>query len=106
MTDDQSQTERDQYIIEKYKEQEQVMILLFCQWCINEKLDPAALYLEAYPNQTLPGLLTEMIEETVPKGEMDVEAELLIDVLSQFNNDDLAFLVSQYTDKKREQSSK
>ena len=34
----------DEQVIQKYQEDEQVMIQLFVQWCVNHELDPNELY--------------------------------------------------------------
>lgn len=41
----------EEQIIESYKREEEMMILVFAQWCVNQGLDPHALYLQAYPQQ-------------------------------------------------------
>lgn len=41
----------EEQIIESYKREEEMMILVFAQWCVNNGLDPHALYLQAYPQQ-------------------------------------------------------
>lgn len=93
--------EREQLIIENYQAQEKGMILLFAQWCINHKLDPKALYQEAYPNQADNEVLDEMMEHTVSEKEADeIQGELLLEVLQAYGNDDLAFVVANHMEKK------
>ena len=46
-----NQKELEEKIIENYQGQENMMILVFAQWCINHDLDPEEIYLRAYPNQ-------------------------------------------------------
>ncbi|SDC18406.1 hypothetical protein SAMN05421734_10551 [Pelagirhabdus alkalitolerans] len=88
--------EKDQYIIEQYKQQENVMILLFAQWCVNYDLNPTEIYQKAYPNQPISTRLLEALDQTVPKKEADdIDRELLLDVLQAYGNDDLAFEVAQ-----------
>lgn len=41
----------EEQIIESYKREEEMMILVFAQWCVNQGLDPHSLYLQAYPQQ-------------------------------------------------------
>lgn len=92
--------ERDEQVIKYYQEQEREMILLFAQWCINHKLDPKAVYQEAYPMQPINTLLEEVLEDTVDANESDIiEHELLLQVLQAFGNDDLAFVVADYSQK-------
>ncbi|GAA5417499.1 hypothetical protein Pryu01_02573 [Paraliobacillus ryukyuensis] len=95
-----NQNEREQQIIENYQNQEKDMILLFAQWCINNKLDPITIYQEAYPMQPVNALLEEVMEYTVSANDSDeIDHELLLQVLQAFGNDDLAFVVAAYADK-------
>ncbi|WRU97694.1 hypothetical protein RYX51_12250 [Priestia filamentosa] len=43
--------EMEQKIIQNYQKDEEMMILVFAQWCVNHDLDPFELYIRAYPNQ-------------------------------------------------------
>ncbi|OZM57417.1 hypothetical protein CIB95_08125 [Lottiidibacillus patelloidae] len=89
-------TELEKKIIEQYKADEGMMILVFVQWCINNQLDPISLYEKAYPDQKRNPLLTQMMENSVSKEEAgDIADETLLQVLSLFGNDDLAFVVSE-----------
>lgn len=83
-------------IIAHYQADEKMMILVFAQWCINNGLDPEALYLKAYPQQGVNQALREALELTVPKDEAgEVPDQTLLGVLSLFGNDDLAFIVTE-----------
>jgi hypothetical protein len=96
---DKSQLEKK--IVEQYKADEGMMILVFVQWCINNDLDPIALYEKAYPDQKGNTLLTQMIENAVSKEEAgDIADETLLQVLSLFGNDDLAFVASEEISKR------
>jgi hypothetical protein len=87
--------EVEKRIIENYQKEENMMILVFAQWCINHDLDPAALYTKAYPNQVNNPALLQALELTVSKEEAgEISNETLLGVLSLFGNDDLAFVVS------------
>ncbi|MDQ0206079.1 hypothetical protein [Alkalicoccobacillus murimartini] len=89
-------SEREDFIIQKYKQEEQLMILLFAQWCVNHDLDPAAIYKKAFPAQTKNQQLTEAVEQTLPKSEADeIPLPSLLEVLSWFEQDELAFIVSE-----------
>ena len=93
--DQQSITE---YIIQKYQEDEQVMIQLFVQWCQNHELDPFHLYQTAYPTQGS----NEAIKTIIDNNEhldLDIDSGTLIEVLQLFGNDDLAFVVSEEANK-------
>lgn len=89
-------------IIENYRQEENMMILVFAQWCINNELDPEAVYLRAYPDQATNPALREALALTVPKTEAgEVADETLLGVLSLFGNDDLAFVVNEEMKKRR-----
>lgn len=91
-----SQKEMEQQIIQNYQRDEQMMILVFAQWCINHDLDPADLYRRAYPGQPDPAALTQALKLTAPKEEAgEVPDQTLLGVLSLFGNEDLAFAVTE-----------
>lgn|SRR5690625_2535134 len=95
-------SEREKYIIERYAEDEERMVLLFAQWCVNNGLDAAALYNEAYPGQPKNKTLMTAMEQTIPKNQSgEISKELLIEVLQAFGNDDLAFVVNAVKPKKQ-----
>ncbi|WP_068776842.1 hypothetical protein [Paenibacillus sp. FJAT-26967] len=88
--------EMEQQIIENYQRDERMMILIFAQWCINHGLDPAELYMRAYPQQSGNTELQQALELTVPKEEAgDIPDDTLLGVLSMFGNEDLAFIVTE-----------
>lgn len=93
--------ETQEQIIRNYQRDEQMMILVFAQWCINHDLNPAELYIRAYPNQSANNELKQAIELTVPKDEAgEISNETLLGVLSLFGNDDLAFVVTEEISKR------
>ena len=97
-----NQKELEEKIIENYQSQENMMILVFAQWCINHDLDPEEIYLRAYPNQNNNQALKEGIELTVSKEEAgEISDETLLGVLSLFGNDDLAFIVTEEIQKRK-----
>lgn len=81
-------------IIQKYKEDETLMVRLFVQWCANHALDPHALYKKAYPQQGTNPALTKVIEDDEGFDDLYIDNETMLDVLQLFGNDDLAFVVS------------
>ncbi|MBS4209969.1 hypothetical protein [Bacillus sp. FJAT-50079] len=88
-------------IIANYQNEEKMMILVFAQWCVNHDLDPEDLYLQAYPQQASNQALQEAIALTVPKEEAgEIANNTLLNVLSLFGNDDLAFIVSELINQK------
>ncbi|MUV38457.1 uncharacterized protein JNUCC1_02295 [Lentibacillus sp. JNUCC-1] len=90
---------RENHIIENYQNDEKMMILIYAQWCINNDLDPEALYKAAYPHQPNNNALTEALELTIPRKESDpISNETVIGALQLFGNDDLAFTVQQKID--------
>lgn len=85
---------REEFITRKYKEEEEMMILLFVQWCVNHELDPVSVYEEAYPEQGKNKILTNAIENTVPKETSnEIPHELVQQALQAFGNDDLVFVI-------------
>lgn len=93
--------ELEEKIIENYRGEEKMMILVFAQWCVNHDLNPEELYMMAYPNQVANPALKEALELTVPKEEAgEVPDQTLLGVLSLFGNDDLAFVVTEEINKK------
>lgn len=88
--------EMEEFIVQSYQKEENMMILVFAQWCVNHDLDPVDLYKRAYPDQVENQALKDGVALTVPKEEAgDVPDETLLGVLSLFGNEDLAFVVTQ-----------
>lgn len=91
----------EEQMIENYKREEHMMILVFAQWCINHDLDPVALYHSAYPDQPNNESLQQALDLTVPKDEAgEVPDDTVLGVLSLFGNEELAFIVTQEIDKR------
>ena len=91
-----NKNEIEQQIIKNYQSDEKMMILVFAQWCVNHDLNPEELYIRAYPHQSANPALREALELTVPKEEAGAIAnDTVLNVLSLFGNDDLAFIVSE-----------
>ncbi|MFD1357769.1 hypothetical protein ACFQ4X_07615 [Fictibacillus halophilus] len=83
-------------VISNYQKDEGMMIIIYAQWCVNNGLDPKAVYLKAYPDQGNNEYVMHMLEQTVTKEEAeDIANETLMQVLSLFGNEDLAFIVSK-----------
>lgn len=98
----QRQKEIETRVIEQYKQDESVMILIFSQWCINQDLNPVELYEKAYPGQTKNKALESALEQTVTKEESDViDDAVVLQVLQVFENNDLAFVVQEEIDKRK-----
>ncbi|WML48254.1 hypothetical protein RCG23_23885 [Neobacillus sp. PS3-34] len=98
-----NQKDLQEKIIANYQGEEKMMILVFAQWCVNHDLDPQELYLRAYPHQSSNPFLIEAIDLTVPKEEAGVVSDqTLLGVLSLFGNDDLAFIVTEEINKKKQ----
>lgn len=94
--------ELEKHIIQNYKNEEKMMILIYAQWCINNDLDPTELYNKAYNNQNSNSALEEVLELTVSKNESDdISNETVINALQLFGNDDLAFVVQSEIDKRK-----
>ncbi|PIC76742.1 hypothetical protein CSV74_09180 [Sporosarcina sp. P19] len=84
----------EEQIIQKYKDDENLMIRLFVQWCVNHQLNPQALYQQAYPEQQPNSALKEIMENDDGFEELHIDNETMLDVLQLFGNDDLAFVVA------------
>lgn len=84
----------DEQIIQKYREDETLMIRLFVQWCSNNELDPHVLYKKAYPEQVENAALQEAIESDEGFDDLHIDNETMLDVLQLFGNEDLAFVVA------------
>jgi hypothetical protein len=83
-------------IISNYQKDENMMILVFAQWCVNKGLDPAKIYKKAYPDQGTNPSLQQGIDLTVPKEESEeIPDSTLLGVLSLFGNTELAIVVSE-----------
>lgn len=94
--------EVEQKIIENYQKDEQMMILIFAQWCVNHDLDPLEVYLRAYPDQPANYTLKQTIDLTVPKEESEhIPDQTLLNVLSLYGNEELAFVVTEEINKKK-----
>jgi hypothetical protein len=92
----------EEQIIQNYQRDEQMMILVFAQWCVNHDLDPAELYQRAYPEQAGNEALRQAVELTVPKEEAgEIPDETLLGVLSLFGNEELAYAVTQEIERRR-----
>ena len=86
------------YIIQKYQEDEQIMIQLFVQWCQNHEVDPFTLYQKAYPSQAVNEAMKAVIDNN-EQMDLEIDSSTLIEVLQLFGNDDLAFVVSEEINK-------
>ena len=88
--------EVEQKIIENYQKDEQMMILIFAQWCVNHDLDPSEVYFKAYPDQSANYALKQTIDLTVPKEESEhIPDQTLLNVLSLYGNEELAYVVTE-----------
>ncbi|CAM4388056.1 hypothetical protein [Paenibacillus tarimensis] len=91
-------------IIASYQRDENMMILIFAQWCVNHDRNPVEVYTSAYPGQGDNAALKQAVELTVPKEEAGpIDNETVLTVLSLFGNDDLAFAVSQIIEEEARQ---
>ncbi|MDY8021584.1 hypothetical protein [Paenibacillus polymyxa] len=96
MEEDNRGKQLEEAIIENYKQEEDMMILVFAQWCINHGLEPEELYREAYPHQDSNERLLRVRKLTVPREEAgDIPLDTVLGVLSMFGNEDLAMVVSE-----------
>ncbi|MCD8502407.1 MAG: hypothetical protein LRY71_13035 [Bacillaceae bacterium] len=83
-------------VIEHYQRGEEMMILIFAQWCINHELDPFEVYKRAYPNQGANDRLEKIMDSTVTKEESEIISdETVLNLLWMYGNEDLAFVISE-----------
>ncbi len=106
MYDDEYQKEmiqkQQQEIIQKYQEDEQMMILLFAQWCVNHQLQAMDLYLRAHPEQTTNLPLQQALNQTLIAEESpEISDELLLELLFLFEQHELAQVVSDEIKKEK-----
>lgn len=99
---DRQRSRMEEEVIRNYERDENMMILVFAQWCVNHGLDPEELYRQAYPEQAANPSLQRTMELTVPKEEAGFIADdTLLGVLSLFGNEDLSFVVRQEIAKRK-----
>lgn len=92
----------NQWIVQKYQQDEQTMILLFAQWCVNHHVNALSLYRLAYPEQPENLLLKQALKLTLPAEESPViSTELLQEVLLLFEQVDLAQLIIDISKKEK-----
>lgn len=84
----------EEQIIQKYKEDETLMVRLFVQWCANHELNPQLLYQKAYPEQSANEVLKDVVDSDEGFDELHIDNETMLDVLQMFGNEDLAFVVA------------
>lgn len=88
--------EIEEQVIRNFQRDEQMMIMVFAQWCVNHELDPAELYARAYPQQAANIALQQAIDLTVPPEESEeIAVETLLGVLSLYDNEELAFVITE-----------
>ena len=88
--------ETQEKIVQAYRQEEDMMILVYAQWCSNNDLDPVELYSKAYPEQIANERLARGLGLTVPKEEAgDITDDTLLGVLTMFGNEDLGMVVAE-----------
>ncbi|WP_164214583.1 hypothetical protein [Virgibacillus sp. YIM 98842] len=93
--------EIEEKVIAQYQEDEENMILVFVQWCVNRGIDPIVLYQKAYPDQPVNNKLRSALDFTVPKDEAEqISDDLLLEILDFFGNYDLAQVVYEEKNKR------
>lgn len=95
-------SEKDKQVIEQYKHDEEMMVLIFAQWCINNDVDPVDIYKRAYPKQQVNKPLLAAVEKTLPKAESEViSTDVVQHVLQLFGNEDLVFAIEEIKEKRK-----
>jgi len=85
-------------VIEQYEADENMMIQIYVQWCINHDLNPLDLYSRAYPNQASNDVILALME-TTEKDSTIIDTGTVLYVLQLFGNDDLAYEVTEIVKK-------
>ncbi|MDR4433563.1 hypothetical protein [Bacillus tequilensis] len=95
----------EKQLAEAYERDENMMILVFAQWCVNHDLDPLELYGKAYPQQKLNESLKKTMDDlVVPKHEAEhIPDQAVIGVLEMFGNTDLAQAVHEAISERNQQ---
>jgi len=96
---DYEQLNIEEQIIKKYQDDEQIMVQLFVQWCINHELNAVELYARAYPEQMRNAALEKVLKEMDDFEILEIDDDTMLDVLQLFGNIDLAFIVSEEIEK-------
>lgn len=92
-------SEQDKWVIEQYEQDEEMMVLIFAQWCVNHDIDAMDLYKKAYPHQVENKALKEVLDKTVAKADSEeISTGVVLHVLQLFGNDDLAFVVQEVSE--------
>ncbi|MCZ8532425.1 hypothetical protein [Psychrobacillus psychrodurans] len=81
-------------VIEQYEADENMMIQIYVQWCVNHDINPLDLYSRAYPNQASNEVILELMDNT-EKNSTIIDIGTVLYVLQLFGNDDLAYVVSE-----------
>jgi len=93
--------EMEQWIIDNYRRDEETMVIVFAQWCVNNELDANQLYALAYPQQGENDALQNALAVTVPREEAgDIDDETVLAVLALFGNEELAYIVTEEISKR------
>ena len=86
----------EEAVVETYKQEEEMMILVFAQWCVNNGLDPEEDATASLPNQQSNERLQQVQKLIVSKEEAgEIPDDTVLGVLSMFGNEDLAMVVSE-----------
>ncbi|GAK10355.1 hypothetical protein JCM19038_4260 [Geomicrobium sp. JCM 19038] len=98
--------EIEKKVVEQFQQDENMMIMVFAQWCVNHDLDPVELYERAYPSQSMHPEHRKTIDDvTVPKEEAeDIDTATVLSVLQLFGNTDLAAIVEEQSRKNKPSS--
>lgn len=82
------------FIIQKYQDEERTMVHLFIEWCRNHDYDPHKIYHRAYPEQAKNPILTEILQELDDQKPIHIPNRTLLEILQMFGNDELAFVIT------------
>lgn len=87
------------FIIQKYQDEEKTMVHLFVEWCRAHEYDPHTIYHTAYPEQGENPILSEIYKELQDQKPLHIQTDTLLNVLQIFGNDELAFVITELIEK-------
>ena len=84
----------DEQVIQKYQQDEQLMIRLFVQWCANNEVGSPRVIQTCISKATRKCHHEENHRRSRSEDDIDIDNETMLDVLQLFGNEDLAFIVA------------
>lgn len=99
------QKQLQEFIIQKYQDEERTMVHLFIEWCRENEHDPHAVYHLAYPEQQENAIIIELMKELSEQEPLHIPNHTLLEVLQMFGNDELAFVITELIEKSEKKAT-